>query len=76
MIVEDRFGSIDGLGVDNEMAGLFALFGRVQISAAEAMTDGVNLFAARVAALDDAMQSNHESLLLKQDLVEHVNNLI
>ena len=76
MIVNDRYGS---LVVDNTadvatVAGSFALFGRRQVSLAEAIADGVDLFAARVSAFDNAMQSCYEHILLKQDLVEHIVN--
>ena len=51
------------------------LFGRRQITAEEAIADGVDLFAARVAAFDTSMQSSYEHYLLKKDLVEHLNSI-
>ena len=76
MIVDDRSGKLSGN--DDEMdnlglGGVFALFRRVSLSALEAAADGVDLFAARVAAFDSAMQSAHEHALLKADLVQHIN---
>ena len=79
MIVEDRFGSLLVLGVDNSEEQLrregeqFALFGQRQISALDATRDGVDLFAARVAAFDTHMMNSYEHFLLKADLVAHVN---
>ena len=81
MIVEDKFGSLqvqeandnDAANDAPQVGDSFDLFGRHQVSPAEALADGVDLFAARVAAFDSAMQSNYEHILLK-DLVAHINN--
>ena len=81
MIINFRFGKlrvVEGTEEAEALAGMgqaFALFGRQQINHLDAIRDGVDLFAARVAAFDAAMQSCYKHLLLKQDLVEHINSL-
>ena len=37
--------------------------------------DNVDLFSARVAAFESNMQSTYEHAKLKEDLVQHVNDL-
>ena len=76
MIVEDRYGSLTVEDAVDDLVGLgvnFALFGCPQVSALEASSDDVNLFAARVGAFDAAMQSCYEHALLQDDLVKHIN---
>lgn len=52
----------------------FASFAESQTLSEKAEADGVSSFAARVTAFDAIVQSLHKHLLLKQDLVEHVNS--
>ena len=73
MIVDDRFGTLDMEGPIVAPHNGFALFGRRAITAQQAQADGIDLFAARVAAFDVAMQSCFEHCRLKNDLVEHIN---
>ena len=56
-------------------SGGFVLFGRHEITQEEAEADGLTLQAARMAAFDQRKESSYEHLLLKKDLVEHINNL-
>ena len=72
MIVEVRSGSLAPLGEEEETDVNFPLFGRQQISNVEAALDGVDLFAARVAAFDSGMQGRALHMDLKMDLVEHI----
>ena len=63
MFVDDRSEKLNYN--DDEMenvgvGGAFALFGSVTLSTLEVAADGVDLFAARVAAFDSAMPSPHE----------------
>ena len=77
MIVDDRFGTLLVVDAGEEptvVGGRLALFGRTQISASQALADGIDLFAVRVAAFNSSMQSSYEHILLKKDLVEHINN--
>ena len=75
MTVEARFGY---LGVEEEEPNIektFPLFGRQQITPAQAAADGIDLFSARMAAFDTAMQSSWKHFQLKKDLVEHIKSL-
>lgn len=56
-------------------AGGFVLFGRHEVTQEEAEADGLTLQAARMAAFDLRKESQYEHMLLKKDLVEHINNL-
>ena len=64
MIVENKFGSLEAEKKNDnnapQVGGSFALFGRCQVSPAEALAEGVDLFAARVAAFDSAMQISYK----------------
>ena len=73
MIVEFRHGD---LGYDEEAieGKKFPLFGCNEITPGLASLQGVDLFAARVAAFDDAMTSSFEHYKLKGDLLEHINS--
>ena len=78
MIVVYRHGDLGHPGTteednDDQMGG-FALFGREEVTEAEAFADGIDLFAARMAAFDMCMQSPTEHHILRNDLVEHINN--
>ena len=70
MIVECRF-ALQEEDIEDTNTG-FPLFGCQQITMHEAMLDGVDLFAARLAAFDSRIQSSHEHFKLKHDLVEHI----
>ena len=79
MIVEEREGKLceeDGFeaGLEAAATPVHSLFGRAAITEQEAVMEGIDLFAARVAAFDMAMQSSFEHFKLKQDLVEHIFN--
>jgi hypothetical protein len=77
MIVVDRFGPLTGnvdIDIVEASSNKFPLFGKNPINAQEAANDGVDLFAARVAAFDQRMRSSYEHFLLKKDLVEHTNS--
>ena len=73
MTVEAR--RVDDIDVEDENTGNggLALFGRRQVTAEEADTEGIELFAARVAAFETAMQSSYEHFLLKNDRIKHIN---
>ena len=73
MVVEAREGDLgeyEDIEVNNNT---FPLFGRPQITPAMAQMDGVNLFAARMDAFDNMIQSVTEHYKLKYDLVEHIH---
>ena len=72
MITEERQGRLVPEDEIDENHPVLALFGRPIITAEEAAQDGVDLFAARVAAFDTAMQSSTDHFELKSDLVEHI----
>ena len=72
MVIVERKGDLSSQP-EEALGPSFALFGRQQISQEEAAADGIDLFAARVAAFEAAMESSYEHLLLKRDLVEHIN---
>jgi Plant transposon protein len=55
--------------------GVFPLFGRHQVTAEEANSEGIDLWAARVTGFETAMESSYEHDLLKNDLVEHISSL-
>jgi hypothetical protein len=80
VIVVHRCGDVgdsEATEEDNDdQKGGFALFGRDQVAAAEAHTDGVDLFAARMSAFDMRMQSQTEHFCLRNDLVEHISRCI
>ena len=75
MIVEERSGKLvdDDECLDIPASGSFPLFGFEEVTGAMAACDGVDLFAARVAAFDSKMQSSHQHCLLKRDLVQRIN---
>jgi Plant transposon protein len=76
MVVEARFGKVtddlEEMELDN-VGATFPLFGYPQVSEEEAAADGCDLWAARVAQFGTHMESSYEHLLLKKDLVEHIN---
>lgn len=79
MITESRAGRLTeeehaAVTVGNQ--GVFPLFGRHQVTAEEAIAEGIELWAARVSGFETAMESSYEHELLKNDLVEHINSLI
>jgi hypothetical protein len=75
MTTEVRFGSVDS-SVDTGGYNGFALFGHTALSEEDAARDGVELFSARMSIFDMRIQSAYDHLLLKEDLVEHINNLV
>ena len=75
MTVVERFGTTGDETADENLEGSrVCLSGRNPTNAADATADGIDLFAARVAAFENAMQSDNEHFPLKRDLVEHMNN--
>jgi hypothetical protein len=63
MITEARAGRLndddyDAITVGNN--GVFPLFGRQQVTAEEATTEGIDLWAARVTGFETAMESTYE----------------
>lgn len=81
MITEARSGRLSdeeeqiAVTGGNGNNGVFPLFGRHQVTAEEANTEGIELWAARVAGFETAMESSYEHELLKNDLVEHISSL-
>ena len=73
MVVEARAGDLgdyEDIEINNNT---FPLFGCPQITPAMAQMDGVNLFAARMDAFDNMIQSVTEHYKLKYDLIEHIH---
>ena len=73
MVVEARFS----LQYDEEEARAAVghpLFGKAQLTADQVAQEGVDLFAARAAAFNNAMRSSALHFDLKADLVEHINS--
>ena len=69
MIVEDCFGSLDVPGAQQDPVAVgtsFALFGKSQVTAAEAAANGIDLFSARVAKFGSNMEDSYEHELLKK----------
>jgi hypothetical protein len=80
MVVEARFGKVTGDNEngemdDNNVGSSFPLFGYEQVSEEDAARDGCSLWAARLAQFQHHMESLYEHMLLKKDLVEHINSL-
>ena len=76
MTVEDREGKLQDTDEDFEqlIGKQYPLFGNPQVTAGLAALQGVDLFAARLAAFDNSMHDSSKHFRLKQDLVEHINN--
>lgn len=77
MIVCHEEGEVgDPVQVQPDITGAnLCLFGRSQVTAAQAAAEGVDLFAARSANLNNRMQSTYEHFKLKHDLVAHIDKL-
>ena len=74
MVVLQKRGTVGNEEADDITLGnSLALFGRNQVTNAEAIADGVDVFGARVAAFEIGMESSYEHFILKRDLVEYVN---
>ena len=76
MTVEARMGSLTNADYEPEAEDQveinFPLFGRSRITQLQAALDGVDLFAARMGAFSDSMESSVAHFALKKDLVEHI----
>ena len=72
MNVDERFGRATEDPDPKELPKSFPLFGKYPITPAEALAEGVDLFAARVGKFSVSMESQHLHFELKQDLVEHI----
>jgi Plant transposon protein len=72
MVVDERSGTLQlDETVTNLPNGPFALFGRRELTNSDVVLEGIDLFAARVAAFDIRLESSVEHYKLKHDLVEH-----
>jgi Plant transposon protein len=72
MVVEERSGTLEcDETVTNLPNGSFALFGCRELNNSDVALEGIDLFAARVAAFDIRVESSVEHYQLTHDLVEH-----
>ena len=72
MVVEYRTSSGPDQEEEEAMERGFPLFGKNQITAEQAMAEGVDLFAARLGKFSVTMESEYLHFQLKNDLIDHV----